>query len=456
MRTKLILSTILILLIGIHLTSGTMAFNATESIASHPISTGHSLSSLIPHDAIVIDGDAALEQQATDEGWPGDGSVESPYLIQGYSFNLFTQAIRIFNTELYWEFRDNVVEGPLNSQCATWVVNTTHGGFINNEFFNRGHSALYVDNVVELTIAGNYIHDCGTNAIEAVGLCTDCVIEDNLFQDNGETGINLRMGLIGSSILNNTIVNSGTYSITVSTICEENTITNNTMVSSGSRGLYILKASDCTISGNNITDAGSDGLRISDASGITISQNLVYDSSRCGIKLLKLTTSKVLDNTIAESTESGIFIEEGSAITIKENRVNSSGDYGLVLDEDSTRITARDNEFYGNGDDCQICDDGSLNTISHNYYDDWTSPDDDEDGFVDSPYNIDGAAGNTDDYPLAIVGGIPETNSVTTNTTISLTDDLPPSFLSPEMTALVVAGIAGTIVVVVLIFKKRT
>jgi parallel beta-helix repeat protein len=456
MRTKLILATIVILLIGIHLTAGNMERYVPESIPSSLIATERSLSTFTPHEAIVMAGDADLEQQAANEGWPGDGSEESPFLIQGYSFNLFTQAIRIFNTELFWEFRDNKVEGPAGSQCATWVCNTTHGAFINNEFFNRGHSALYVDNVVDLTISGNYIHDCGTHAIEAVGLGTDCTVEDNIFENNGEAGVNFRMGLVGSTIYNNTIVNSGTYSITINLRCEENTIINNTMISSGSRSLYILKASDCTISGNNITDAGSDGLRISDANGITISENLVSDSSRCGIKLLKLTTSKVLDNTIAKSTESGIFIEEGSAITIKRNHVNASGDYGLTLDEDTTRMTVRENEFYNNGDDCQICDDGSLNTISNNFYNDWTSPDEDKDGFVDTLYNIDGTAENSDEYPLAAVGGILGTLTTTADTTTSTTADIPPSLLSPEMTALVVAGAIGIVVLVVLIIKKRT
>jgi parallel beta-helix repeat protein len=441
---------------GIQLGAVALESYPTNSEVIISASQDLTLSSLTPHDAIVIDGDADLIQQAANEGWPGDGSEGSPYLIQGYSFNLYTQAIRIFNTELYWEFRDNIVEGPAGSQCATWVVNTTHGAFINNEFFNRGHSALYVDDIEDLTISGNYIHDCGTHGIEAVGLATNCIIEDNIFEDNGETGINFLMGLVDSTVFNNTVVNSGVYSITVNEICEGNTFTNNTLVASGSRSVYLLSASACTISGNNITDAGSDGLRISEADGMVISENIIYDSSKSGLKLLKLTNSDILDNTIVESTEAGISIEEGSTITISENEISSNDDYGLILDEDTTRVTVEDNEFYSNGDGCQICDDGSLNEIECNYYDDWDSPDADADGYVDNPYSIDGTAANSDGFPLSVAGVIPDTTTATTSGTSSTTtedDSLP---LSPEILILGAAGIIGILVVGVLIIKKRT
>ncbi|MCK4567811.1 MAG: hypothetical protein KAU48_10945, partial [Candidatus Thorarchaeota archaeon] len=96
---------------------------------------------------------------------------------------------------------------------------------------------------------------------------------------------------------------------------------------------------------------------------------------------------------------------------------------------------------------CQVCDDGTSNLVSQNYYDDWSSPDVDTDGYVDSPYALDGDAENQDDLPLAVAGVVP-TETVTTSTTI---DNLLP------MDMLLIAGAIGVIILVavILVFKRR-
>ena len=42
----------------------------------------------IPHDPIAIDGDASFSDTAQLEGWPGDGSPENPYIIDGLTLIL--------------------------------------------------------------------------------------------------------------------------------------------------------------------------------------------------------------------------------------------------------------------------------------------------------------------------------------------------------------------------------
>ncbi|MFW9847538.1 MAG: right-handed parallel beta-helix repeat-containing protein [Candidatus Thorarchaeota archaeon] len=402
MKLRFAIITVALLIIGVQLNVN------LEPVASIPINE-MSLSSLSPHDAIVIDGNADLLQQATDEGWLGNGSEASPFLISGYSFDLFTQAIRIFNTDYYWEFRDNVVQGSAGSQCATWVINTTHGAFINNEFYGRGHSALYIEDVTGLIISGNYIHDCGTHGLEAVGLFTDCTIEDNIIEDNGENGLYFKKGIVDSIISNNSIANAGTSSIAINVQCDNTLIEDNILVNAYSSNLYVYTASDSTIIGNNITSSGSMGIKLSN----------------------------------------------GNSIEISENVITSNTNYGLNLGESTVGITVELNEFYDNSDGCQVCDDGTGNLIRYNYYDDWDSPDDDSDGFVDTPYSLDGSTGNSDSYPLAEPGVMPQTQTQPIDTTPTSTDDSPPPALSTEMLALIVAGVIGIIVVVVLIVKKR-
>ncbi|MFO8109268.1 MAG: hypothetical protein R6U17_01905 [Thermoplasmata archaeon] len=37
---------------------------------------------------IRIDGDSDFASQAAQEGWPGDGSTENPYVIEGYEIDV--------------------------------------------------------------------------------------------------------------------------------------------------------------------------------------------------------------------------------------------------------------------------------------------------------------------------------------------------------------------------------
>jgi hypothetical protein len=56
-----------------------------------------------PHGAITIDGDANFSDTALIEGWPGDGSPENPYIIDGLDIDLGNEdghCIMINNTRV--------------------------------------------------------------------------------------------------------------------------------------------------------------------------------------------------------------------------------------------------------------------------------------------------------------------------------------------------------------------
>jgi hypothetical protein len=60
------------------------------------------------------------------------------------------------------------------------------------------------------------------------------------------------------------------------------------------------------------------------------------------------------------------------------------------------------NDFIDNnlGETSQAYDAGLNNIFNSNYWNDWTSPDGNNDRFVDNPYNIDGSVSNQDPTPL--------------------------------------------------------
>jgi hypothetical protein len=93
--------------------------------------------------------------------------------------------------------------------------------------------------------------------------------------------------------------------------------------------------------------------------------------------------------------------------------MNSSG-YAVKLLSDASHIYVKFNNFIDNGNDCQLLDDGTLNEITHNYYSDWITPDDNADGYVDVPYSIEGISDNYDEFPLVNAGIVPTETATST------------------------------------------
>ena len=56
------------------------------------------------HDVIRINNDTDFTNQATAEGWPGDGTQSNPYMISGYDIDAHVagNAICIGNTSVYF------------------------------------------------------------------------------------------------------------------------------------------------------------------------------------------------------------------------------------------------------------------------------------------------------------------------------------------------------------------
>jgi hypothetical protein len=95
------------------------------------------------------------------------------------------------------------------------------------------------------------------------------------------------------------------------------------------------------------------------------------------------------------------LVDTGSNSTIVWNTITNASGYAVALLSTTSHMAVRFNTFIDNGHDCQVLDDGMLNEISHNYYSDWLSPDDNADGYVDLPYEIEGASENFDPFPLS-------------------------------------------------------
>ena len=112
----------------------------------------------------------------------------------------------------------------------------------------------------------------------------------------------------------------------------------------------------------------------------------------------------ICDNIINYNSYYGAKFEESSFVTIAHNIFGYNENRGLSLSYYSNNNSIIFNSFIDNyfflGIYTQATDFGRNNTFLYNYWSEYTSPDDNGDGVVDIPYEIEGSARNEDSSPL--------------------------------------------------------
>jgi parallel beta-helix repeat protein len=402
--------------------------------------------SYTPHAAIWIQSNEEFQAQADSEHWPGAGTEGNPFVITGYSFNQDTQPIRIWNTDVYWIVAGNLMTGtPGSAQCGPWVEECSNGAITDNEIYNR-HSGMYISNVDNLVISNNLIHDCSGNGIEVAGAMENTTIEKNTIWNIGATGI-LSSASVSCSVKGNMLSDIDDMGITLG-VSPDCNVSENSVENCGSTGIMMSVASRCLVTNNNITRTADFGLYMNGALECSISGNRISNVDGVGIKLYSTRNSSAYENSIANCSGVGFLLLSGVDSRIHWNHIKNTSVYAIDIESDCTNFSIMYNSFVDCGSNCQLKDDGTANIVAYNYYSDWTSPDDNSDGFVDSPYVLDGEAANQDAYPLAVDGVIPTTTSSTGSGEI--VEGIPPEVLLG-------AGAATLIVLlgIILVLKRR-
>ena len=87
------------------------------------------------HSPIYIDGNASLATFIGDEGLSGDGTYESPYIIENFTIDASTaNGIAIFNTKAYLIIRNcTVSNGSIPGTYGMYLSNVTNVNITDNE-----------------------------------------------------------------------------------------------------------------------------------------------------------------------------------------------------------------------------------------------------------------------------------------------------------------------------------
>ncbi|MHA2058964.1 MAG: right-handed parallel beta-helix repeat-containing protein, partial [Candidatus Thorarchaeota archaeon] len=117
-----------------------------------------------PHGAITIDGDANFSDTALLEGWPGDGSPENPYIIDGLDIDLDGNngsCISISNTRVSFTISNcNLTGASGDSGTGIWLSNVTNGELVNN-ICNNNRIGISLGGSDSNTVANN---TCNSNS----------------------------------------------------------------------------------------------------------------------------------------------------------------------------------------------------------------------------------------------------------------------------------------------------
>ncbi|MEE9376746.1 MAG: right-handed parallel beta-helix repeat-containing protein, partial [Candidatus Lokiarchaeia archaeon] len=177
------------------------------------------------NDTIFIDGNNMFADNASSEGWNGNGTYSNPYIIENYKINASIRyGIEIRNTDVYFIIRNvTVSDGRSNYNHGFYFTNVTNGELINN--------------IADNNIAGFLLRDSNNNTLTG-NTATNSLHGFRIWYSNNNT------------LTNNTANSNIEYGIFLDN-SNNNTISENILLLNGLGGIYEENCEWNDISDNN-------------------------------------------------------------------------------------------------------------------------------------------------------------------------------------------------------------
>jgi parallel beta-helix repeat protein len=188
-----------------------------------------------------------------------------------------------------------------------------------------------------------------------------------------------------------------------------NNLADNKVSSCSVSGIYLFNCGSNNLSGNTVSNCGWGVFVDNHSNDNVLTNNATSDNWRGGIILSSFCNRNTLRNNIAANNlRSGITLwDDCNSNTITGNTVRSNRDHGIWLVR-SHLNQVYNNNFINNTSQAVVSQDSSGSLFSlpaphgGNYWDNWTSPDDNGGGFVGSPYVF---PSGRDDLPWVVPTG---------------------------------------------------
>jgi parallel beta-helix repeat protein len=304
-------------------------FDAEQSSTKH-------LAAFAPHAPITIIGNQNFTDTALAEGWPGDGSSQDPFIIDGLDIDRGSVAghcISIYNTRVNFTI----------SNCSLTGATVSPG------------AGIFLHNVSHAEITNN---NCSANRY----------------------GISLDSRSDNNTIVNNTC-NDNNRGIRIE-ISYYNTIEGNICDGNGD-GIYLMGAEWCQVSRNWINDSAWNGIHFEAADFSSILNNTCLFNEEAGIRYAFSHAGPVANNTCRNNTLWGICIWESSSVVTNNTFVNN--DYGIYIAPGPSDCILSWNILEANRV-LNAENQGFSDWLEYNYWSDYAGNDSNNDGIGDTPH----------------------------------------------------------------------
>ncbi|MBS3795431.1 MAG: right-handed parallel beta-helix repeat-containing protein [Candidatus Thorarchaeota archaeon] len=396
------------------------------------------------HEVIAICNNSDFSGQ----DWPGSGSFDDPYVLEGLNITDNATGISIKNTTVYFEIRNcivssvnpssshgimfhNVTNGVVQDCRVTrhsrgvYLSNSTSCRLSNNTAIDNLGVGLYLKDSSSCILTGNLASNNSVDDIYAIGgiyleNTNDTVLSNNRASTNDGRGVYLRSSygcklthntvhanyfsgffvvlsdncnLTNNIAFNNSVDDFYSYGGFYISNAHHNRLANNTSYNNSGPGFTLERANNSTLR-NNTARGGYKGFHIITSEDCLVSGNEAF-SNGAGFLLWYSSHNEITMNTASNNSGDGFLLRPSSSCLLTHN-VATGNERGVYLHQNS-----KNNLLYGNrlGYNTEIngLDNGGPNAWDNgthgNYWSDYAGGD---------SYSVPGPGNSTDNHPYLL------------------------------------------------------
>lgn len=259
--------------------------------------------------------------------WPGSGTEEDPYVIQGRNIIDNSICIEIISTTAYFEIRNCWISADSPSgNPGIHFQSVTHGSIINC-IIDSHEDGILVEVSDDCSVIDNIIANNSQNGIYLYGV-DGCILMNNI-ASNSRNGISVQY-TYDCTLINNTAIDNidGFYLNDDRGIC---TFMDNTAINSIDDGVYIKDCDSLNLT-NNIVSGCDEGFVLWSSSSCILENNTSTDSYNTGFYLYGASGSTLMNNKVTNSRQGFYFYLTSSCSLVN----NSLSNTGIVISGTST------------------------------------------------------------------------------------------------------------------------
>ncbi len=304
------------------------------------------LTDRVERDPIRIESDEEFEDKAQENGWPGSGTEDDPFIIEDYYIdgNEEDSPIVIENVESHFMIRDNRLYNSNRSRS----VSEGNSGIL----LLRTRNGVVRENELELNSYGVRLEESSD-----IEILNNFALNNHVGFQLSSSDENVMEGNVARKISHPSYGEGVSLEDSKENLLSTNQITNNeegmnvedsghnllseNEVSYNLRGISSRNSSDIEVDGGHISNNRAIGLYLFESNANQISQ-IEFIDNNYGVYIRDSEDISLLGNRVENSLRDGMRFFETEENTIKDNVISGSGSDGVSLSN------ARDHTFYSN------------------------------------------------------------------------------------------------------------